>query len=65
MTTSGQPVLNWMHRKRCPFHVLEKIRFDYFNEVWITGEAFQTRDHIVLRLFKTGDAPTAQDRAPC
>ena len=43
--------------ERCPYHVLGKLRFDYFDEVWITGRAFQTGDHIVLRLVKTGDAP--------
>ena len=42
--------------ERCPFHVLDAITFDYFDEVWITGKASQARD-IVLRLFKTGDAP--------
>lgn len=43
--------------ERCPYRVLGKLRFDYFDEVWITGKAFQTDDHIVLRLSKTGDAP--------
>ncbi len=43
--------------ERCPYHVLDKLTFDYFDEVWITGRAFQTGDHIVLRLFKTVDAP--------
>ena len=43
--------------ERNPYHVLDRLTFDYFDEVWITGKAFQTRDHIVLRLFKTGDAP--------
>ena len=43
--------------ERNPYHVLNALTFDYFDEVWITGRAFQTRDHIVLRLFKTGDAP--------
>lgn len=43
--------------ERCPYRVLDRLRFDYFDEVWITGRAFQTGDHIVLRLFKTGDAP--------
>ena len=43
--------------KRCPYHVLNRLTFDYFNEVWITGRASQTGDHIVLRLFKTDDAP--------
>ena len=40
-----------------PYEVLDKLVFNYFDEVWITGRAFQTRDHIVLRLFKTGDDP--------
>lgn len=43
--------------ERCPYHVLDTLTFDYFDEVWITGRAFQTRDHIVLRLFKAGVAP--------
>ena len=43
--------------ERCPFHVLDKLAFDYFDEVWVSGRSFQSRDHIVLRLFKTGDAP--------
>ena len=43
--------------ERNPYHVLDTLMFDYFDEVWITGRAFHTRDHIVLRLFKTGDAP--------
>lgn len=43
--------------ERCPYGVLDRLRFDYFDEVWISGRAFQTGDHIVLRLFKTGDAP--------
>ena len=46
--------------ERCPFHVLDKLAFDYFDEVWVTGRSFQSRDHIVLRLFKTGDAPQHQ-----
>ena len=46
--------------ERCPFHVLDTLAFDYFDEVWITGRSFQSRDHIVLRLFKTGDAPQHQ-----
>ncbi len=43
--------------ERCPYQVLDRIRFDYFDEVWITGRAFQDRSHIVLRLFKSGAAP--------
>ena len=43
--------------ERNPYHVLDRLTFDYFDEVWITGRAFQTGDHIVLRLFKTGDDP--------
>ena len=43
--------------ERCPFHVLDALTFDYFDEVWMTGRAFQTGDDIVLRLFKSGDAP--------
>ena len=43
--------------ERNPYHVLDALTFDYFDEVWITGRAFQSRDHIVLRLFKTGHAP--------
>ena len=43
--------------ERNPYHVLNRLTFDYFDEVWVTGRAFQTRDHIVLRLFKTGGAP--------
>ena len=43
--------------ERCPFHVLDKLAFDYFDEVWVTGRAFQSRDHIVLRLFKSGVNP--------
>ena len=46
--------------ERNPYHVLDTLTFDYFDEVWITGRAFQSRDHIVLRLFKTGDAPQHQ-----
>ena len=46
--------------ERNPYHVLDRLTFDYFDEVWITGRAFQTRDHIVLRLFKAGDAPQHQ-----
>lgn len=42
--------------ERNPYHVLDTLTFDYFDEVWITGTASQARD-IVLRLFKTGDAP--------
>ena len=42
--------------ERNPYHVLDSLTFDYFDEVWITGTASQARD-IVLRLFKTGDAP--------
>ncbi len=42
---------------RCPYQVLGRLTFDYFDEVWITGRAFQDRSHIVLRLLKTGDAP--------
>lgn len=40
-----------------PYHVLDSLTFDYFDEVWITGAAFHTRGRIVLRLSKTGDAP--------
>ena len=43
--------------ERNPYHVLNRLTFDYFDEVWVTGRSFQSRDHIVLRLFKTGDAP--------
>ncbi len=43
--------------ERNPYPVLDALTFDYFDEVWITGRAFQTRDHIVLRLFKTDNAP--------
>ena len=43
--------------ERCPYRVLDRLTFDYFDEVWITGRAFQDRSHIVLRLFKSGDAP--------
>ena len=43
--------------ERCPYRVLGRLRFDYFDEVWITGRAFQDGSHIVLRLFKSGDAP--------
>ena len=43
--------------ERCPFHVLDKLAFDYFDEVWVTGRSFQSRDHIVLRLFKSRDDP--------
>ena len=42
--------------ERCPYHVLGRLRFDYFDEVWIIGRAFQDGSHIVLRLFKSGDA---------
>ena len=43
--------------ERNPYHVLNRLTFDYFDEVWVTGRSCQSRDHIVLRLFKTGDAP--------
>ena len=43
--------------ERCPFHVLDTLTFDYFDEVWVTGRAFHERSDIVLRLFKSGDAP--------
>ena len=43
--------------ERCPYHVLDKITFYYFDEVWVTGRSFQAGSHIVLRLFKSGDAP--------
>ena len=43
--------------ERSPYRVLGRLRFDYFDEVWITGRAFQDGSHIVLRLFKSGDAP--------
>lgn len=42
--------------ERCPYQVLGKLTFDYFDEVWITGRAFQDRRHIVLHLFKSGAA---------
>lgn len=41
----------------CPYHVLDTLTFDYFDEVWITGRAFHERADTVLRLFKAGDAP--------
>ncbi len=41
----------------CPYHVFDTLTFDYFDEVWVTGRAFYERADIVLRLFKTGDAP--------
>ena len=40
-----------------PYDVLDTLTFDYFDEVWVTGRSFQARGHIVLRLFKSGDAP--------
>ena len=40
-----------------PYHVLDTLTFDYFDELWITGRAFHERAETVLRLFKTGDAP--------
>lgn len=43
--------------ERSPYQVLGRLQFDYFDEVWITGRAFQDGSHIVLRLFKSGDAP--------
>ena len=43
--------------ERCPFHVLDTLTFDYFDEVWVTGRAFHERSDIVLRLFKSEDAP--------
>lgn len=43
--------------ERNPYHVLNTLMFDYFDELWITGRAFHERAEIVLRLFKTGDAP--------
>ena len=43
--------------ERCPYHVLDTLTFDYFDEVWVTGRAFHERSDIVLRLFKSGDAP--------
>ena len=43
--------------ERCPYHVLDRLTFDYFDEVWVTGRSFQSRDHIVLRLFKSRDDP--------
>ena len=43
--------------ERCPYHVLGRLQFDYFDEVWITGRAFQDGSHIVLRLFESEDAP--------
>ncbi|MYA84621.1 MAG: hypothetical protein F4Y12_03445 [Acidimicrobiaceae bacterium] len=43
--------------KPSPYHVLDTLTFDYFDELWITGRAFHERAEIVLRLFKTGDAP--------
>ena len=30
--------------ERCPFHVLDTLTFDYFDEVWVTGRAFQSRE---------------------
>ena len=44
-------------RERCPYHVLDALTFDYFDEVWVTGRSFHDRHHIVLRLSNTGDAP--------
>lgn len=41
----------------CPYHIFDALSFDYFDEVWVTGRAFHERADIVLRLFKTGDAP--------
>ncbi|MXZ53064.1 MAG: hypothetical protein F4Z34_07765 [Acidimicrobiaceae bacterium] len=43
--------------ERNPYQILDRLTFDCFDEVWITGRAFQSRDHIVLRLFNTVDAP--------
>ena len=43
--------------ERCPYHVLDRLTFDYFDEVWVTGRSFQSRDNIVLRLFKSRDDP--------
>lgn len=40
-----------------PYHVLDTLTFDHSDELWITGRAFHERADIVLRLFKTGDAP--------
>jgi len=43
--------------ERNPYHVLDRLKSNCFDEVWITGRAFQSCDHIVLRLFNTGDTP--------
>lgn len=43
--------------KPYPYDLLDGITFDYFDEVWVTGRSFHDRHHVVLRLFKTGDAP--------
>ena len=43
--------------ERSPDQVLGRLQFDYFDEVWITGRAFQDGSHIVLRLFESEDAP--------
>ena len=43
--------------ERCPYRVLDRLTFDYFDEVWITGRAFQDGSHIVLRVSKSGDDP--------
>lgn len=35
-----------------PYDLLNRLNFDYFDEVWITGRSSPTGSHIVLRLFK-------------
>ena len=40
-----------------PYHVLDTLTFDYFDEVWVTGRAFHKRSNTVLRLFRSRADP--------